>query len=367
MRIGHQQSSFPPFLFPNGKQSATHKKFAPATNEVVTKQTTFKRPAINKDAFAATLSNYRIFVGQANAQIDLLNKEVRSHNKTVKTPTKTLQQFVKLFQGKDSHLEPEDYNKEVDNFCSVHGQYLRKKNQPTIKPSAEIVFAGILHLYSAQLRQLCNRRDTHNIQYAMSLPRVEVNTEFLSKLQRDGLSSMNFCKKTLRNHRSRLEKIGVLQDYEYHGTQKPVDYRINPSILAVAERETPRILNTENQPVNLAQGKKLPDNDVDTRTNLKNQEIKGNVQKSTFPDKDVAAQRPFKIVFYKSNQPQDAKKANQGPREICKKTAKNLEKAVNQAQNFKPGAQLASQKNGIPAVIPVYEHTTITHQFLRKN
>ena len=355
MRVGHQQSSFPPFLFSNGKHSALHKKLRPPVDVSAKIKTTFSRPVISKEAFSATMDNYRAFVAQANAQIALLNRDVSKHNKQVKTPSKTKQAFVDIFKRKYAALEPKEYNLEVAKFAETHGYFVKMKKHQGIKPAAELVFAAMLHSYSVQLRKICDRRDKHNIQYEMTLPRIEVNTEFLTCQTRNGIVSLDYCKKTIRNHRNRLEKYGVLQDYEYHGTNKPVDYRINPSILVVFEHQNEKTQNAENQFFKSSQRKNLPHNDVDTRTNLKKLEIKGKVDKPTSPNADVAMQRPFKIFFYKSNHPQDAENANQGPRENCEKSAQYLKNSIAGPKKSKETAAAPQYNSGIPENIPVYD------------
>ena len=106
----------------------------------------------------------------------------------------------------------------------------------------------------------------------------KINSFLVTELKRNDINSLDLCKKTVRNHRQRLEECGVFVEYAFKGQNRAVEVHINPEILAVYDIKTMKLTTAENQHVTPQSGKVLPDNNENTGTNIKEYQRKDNGQ-----------------------------------------------------------------------------------------
>src|SRR5690606_22551778 len=111
-----------------------------------------------------------------------------------------------------------------------------------------------------------------------------------------------------RRQRKRLEEAGILQDYIFEGSSRPVKMRINPQILSITDNFQGRKANTENQKVTPDGRTVLPHNKVSIRTVLNNSEIKANVSKHSEIRSSATVLTSSYFSFYKNTRDQGEKK-----------------------------------------------------------
>lgn len=263
-------------------------------------------PVLNNEAFAQTMDKYRLFVATYNAQIQEQNKLIDKHNGLVAENSKQLTEVQKAFKDvfikKNKSIADElEYNKVATEFNSQYGDIVELRKIQTIKYATEIVFAQFLHAYQQQLSKRTMIHSKFDIAYASTLPAVEINSHEIASFERNGVQSISLTKKSIRNHRNRLQQAGVLCNYEFQGNKKGVKHHINEEILTVFDLKTQNFVDIENQQVNPQKGKKLPDNNDNTRTIKDKYKIKENVENNSL-DKGTPSAVPFNLVFYKNTQ-----------------------------------------------------------------
>lgn len=220
-------------------------------------------PAIIGDAFKNTMDGYRKFVAlknftfkEDNLLINQYNQNVwdtkfcRVDGKIVSKPLTDIQvAFSELFIKKNSKKQPEIYNNLVDDFNKQYGMLVRKKKLQTIKPTAELVFQNIICIYNQQLMIKNNRYIAHNITTKTPLEPCKVNSWKVTELKRNGIKSLDFCKKTIQAHVSRFLDFGVFTHYKFNGVNRPIELHINKDILALKDLFNDKLVKTENQRV----------------------------------------------------------------------------------------------------------------------
>lgn len=243
-------------------------------------------PVLTNEAFGLTMDSYRIYVATYNAQVQNENLEIDKFNaELVATkPDLTLVQveFSKIWLKKHNRIACErEYNELAAEFNADRGNTIAYKKIPTIKYATELVFMQMLHGYQTQLSKRATIHTKFDIAYVAPVPAVEINSHEIASFERNGVKSIATCKKTIRNHRNRLQQAGVLVDYDFQGHKKGVKLSINTQILNVFDLKTQKIANAENQRVNPQKGKELPDNEEDTRTIKDKNKIKENVENNS--------------------------------------------------------------------------------------
>lgn len=230
-----------------------------------------------QEVFAAQrtimLNNYRYYVQAYSDMCSQWNKEVNAYNHDVKHYIlenecgAIAECETERFRDEIGKVSISEYNAAAKIRNEKIGQPLiALKKHVSIKKPTESVFAMILFKYSMQINaknailEGCGAVTTRAIQ------RVSINPYELANTVIDGIVTLPYSKRTIQNHISRLVDAGILFDSVYRGTNKPVEYHINESILAIYDHKTRKTLTAENQLFNPASGKKLHHNDIVTRT-----------------------------------------------------------------------------------------------------
>lgn len=261
-------------------------------------------PAIIEEAFTQTMDNYRKFVAlknftfkEENHNINTYNNNVREYRKLNTSKCFEMQNNVDAFIKNRKSFSPVDYNDQVEKFNIEYGMLIRKKKLITIKPTAELVFQNFICIYNQQLMKKNQRYMSCNLTQSTPLEPFKVNAWRVTQLKRNGIQSLPLCKKTILNHRKRLEEFGVFVDYHFINSSHAVEVHINPEILVVKDIYNSKIAIAENQHVTSKSGKIVPnDNDTITRTLLN--EVKNESKVENFPsDKEFATLTPFNLTF----------------------------------------------------------------------
>lgn len=239
-------------------------------------------PRINH---AATMDNFRQAVGQYNQEISKENTVIQAFNDNVKdtahtTPADDVKKvFIQLFFKKHGSItNPREYNILVDEFSWVHGNYIPKKKIQPIKPGLSTeIFSAMIYEYNQQISELEKVRQKSHITAPAALPKLKIHPGEITSRLRNGQINLNVSAKTLYNHRCRFQDAGILTEYEYHSHRRPVDVCVNNGILVFFEAKTKKTSPPENQDVNFDRWKNLQHNNVVSRTLLKDNEKKANV------------------------------------------------------------------------------------------
>lgn len=265
-------------------------------------------PALNDDAFAKTMDNYRKYVSEYNFSVLEENEQICKHNSNTQIYkknnllTEIEKEYIKFFPKRYKALSHREYNSEIDNLPVEQGRLLIKKKIQTIKYATEQIFQNMLHLYNTQLM----KRNTEYIRLSVRTPRqvqeLDINSYFVTQLKRNNIASLDICSKTVRNHRQRLEEAGIFSYSIFAGHTKGVKVAINPEILVVFDLQTNKIATVENQHFT-PDGKKIfPDNNDTTRTIQSNIRIDKDATQS-FVDKEFPTVTPslqYKNTFYRN-------------------------------------------------------------------
>lgn len=301
-------SSFPPHLFPIvNPQPETP---LPVATHLQPQQYTW--PKLD---FKASIDNFRLYKAEYNRKLSVVNREIKTYNlavtkfKTAEPVTENKLILISLFNKKYKHLrntQKAEYNTAVESFNENHGMYVEKvKFQPLREPS-ENVFAAFIHAYAVQLQRYVKIWKATSKTTPTSLPKCDINPHRIKRLKRNGEQSLDFCKRTIRAYKRRFEEAGVLTDPQFFGSEIPVNYLVNPTILVIKDTFLSKKTTTDNQQVNSQKRKELQHghNDLSTRT-LKNKlEKKGIVDNS----EDRNASLFKNLIFYKTTNPQVAEK-----------------------------------------------------------
>lgn len=280
----------------------------------------FIRPVIKNEQFKLILNNYRKHIAEYNKPINEYNKPLRELNQKVTHPPHDLVMKVRAFNKRTSKMDIETFNKEAMIFNNKEGYHISYKYKATVKPNSIQFFEAILHMYMTQLATRNEISKKVNKNYKSSLPRVSVNSHYVTTQMRAGVLNLDVSTRTVRNHINRLEEAGVLLEREYRGTKSPLTFKINPKLLVILDDATRKNLTAENQPLTSLKRKELQHIKVSTR-DINNNKKKENINNSL--DKDFAAQS-LKDLFYKSTKPQLGDKQGEKQKIAQKSSAKIL-------------------------------------------
>jgi len=261
-------------------------------------------PAITQEAFAATMDNYRRHVAAYNYQTEQENAQILRHNTQVENlrakqsltepQSRAVIEFVKKHASVTSDRA---YNEAADAFIAEHGPILSKRKIQTVKYGTELVFQNILHVYNNQLMKRNEQYMGLQVKTPRRLQPIDINAHAVAELRRADVQSLSLCKRSIRNHRQRLQECGVFVGYHFQGTSRPVQVHINPEILSFFDIHTGKLTNAENQRVSLQTRQKFPDNNDSTGTQIKKCQKKENVDNS-LGNKVSAEPTAFSFVFY---------------------------------------------------------------------
>ncbi|WP_268846600.1 hypothetical protein [Flavobacterium aestivum] len=255
-------------------------------------------PAITQEAFSATMDNYRKYIESYNFMTVAENELTIKHNLQVESflaencLNEVQNEFSKLFMKKNKSLSARAYNNLVDEFCKEYGMIICRKKIQEVKYATELIFQNLLHLYNSQLMKRNEQYIKLGVTAIRPIEEFKVNSFLVTQLKRNGIASLDLCRKTVRNHRKRLEECGVFVDYCYKGQKKPVELHINTEILVVFDLKTSKLSTIGNQPVTSYNGKDLLDNNESTRTSLNEYKKKENVKNIPLFDKEFPLVTP---------------------------------------------------------------------------
>lgn len=261
-------------------------------------------PAIIQEAFALTMDKYRAHINTYNFKTRAENREILIYNDQFKESRSreplTSEQATALafFQSKYENEFARDYNEQAEIYNQKYGMIVKKRKIQLVKPPTELVFQNLLSLYNSQLMKRNEQYMRMHNSTRRPLQEFEINSQLVSKMKRNGILSLDLCKKTIRNHRQRLEECGVLCNYVFRGNRHAVQMHINPELLCVLDLKTSKIIDAKNQPVSLTKWKKLPDVDDNTGTNIK--EYQRNADDNHPLDKEFAPLTGSNLFFYKN-------------------------------------------------------------------
>lgn len=248
-----------------------------------TQKNIYNYPFISADDFKATMDNFEAFVENYNKKLTELNKEVKSYNKLIDQMIKLKKvdlfsaQFDNdLFKKRNNKYFTKDYNKMVDaenKKASV--PVYKKRVYQKIKWNSNQFFKAILGFYSAQIK----RRNLLLLQAgrktARSLQDVVLDSRRLSLARSSSNNLMNRAhKKTFQRHIKRFREAGILIDYEFVNSNKPINCRINPQILRISDHNPKKIQNPQKQFFMNERGTKCTYNNHTTRTTLNKLKMK---------------------------------------------------------------------------------------------
>lgn len=285
-------------------------------------------PALTNEAMAMTMDAYRVYIAAYNAIVQEENYKIELHNKEVEKNLKELTEvqkaFREVFWKKNKSLKTNEFNAVATDFNNQYGNIIELRKKQTVKYATELVFQQYLHAFQQQLRKRTNVHMKFDIVYEAPVPAIDTNTLYVDTLKRNGVKSLQLTRKSIRNHRNRLEEAGVFQNYHYLGTKKGVKYILNEEILTVFDLKTQNFVNTENQEVTSGKGKVFTvttSNDV-TRTVKNEYKIKENVENNSF-EKGTPSAAPFNLVFYKNTRSNEENLTGVAADENVKISSKN--------------------------------------------
>jgi hypothetical protein len=260
-------------------------------------------PAIVVEAFAVTMDNYRKYISGYNFKTNAENEQIEKHNADVRSFLKENQLnevqkgFAKVFMHKSKSLKPREYNENADTFIKDYGLIIEKKKIQTVKYATELVFQNLLHLYNSQLMKRNEQYMKLRITTIRPIEEFKINSFLVTELKRKGISSLDLCTKTVRNHRQRLEECGVFVEYVFKGQNRPVEVHINSDILTVLDLKTSKLTTSENQRITSENEKELPDNNENTRTVLNECQMNENVKNIPQFYKEFPSVTPSYLFF----------------------------------------------------------------------
>lgn len=260
-------------------------------------------PAISMEAFSITMDKYRKYIAAYNFKTTAENELAEKHNREVRKflsenhLNDIQREFAKVFLHKSKMLKPREYNVQADAFMKDHGLIIEKKKIQTVKYATELVFQNLLHLYNSQLMKRNEQYMKLRVTAIRPIEEFKINSFLVTALQRNGVTSLDLCKKTVRNHRQRLEECGVFVDYHFSGQNRPVEVHINSEILTVLDLKTSKLTTSENQCISPVNEKVLPDNNENTRTDLNESQMKENVKNISQFDKEFPSVTPSYLFF----------------------------------------------------------------------
>lgn len=263
-------------------------------------------PFLNSTAFAETMDNYRLFVSHYNDMVREANTLIAKENAKIELSelSEVQKQFSAIFYKRNFSLKPKEYNQLADQFNSERGLTIQKKKFRTVKYASEIVFQQMLHLYCGDLAKFSTEYEKLGVNELSPVRQMDTNAQRIYNLKRNGVSSIDVCKATIRNHRAILEEAGVLVDYLYQGHKTGVKQQINSQILVVFDAKTQNLTFPENQRFISPRCKEFKDNNEVTRTIITVDKREN--RKSDFLFKGTASP-DLSFVFYKNIPAQDEK------------------------------------------------------------
>ena len=241
----------------------------------------FKYPFITSENFAATMKNYEKYISIYNDHVLEQNQEVKKYNalvdamlKAKKADLKAVKLLQQDFKKDNNALFVRNYNAKVEQYNTQHGPTLHKRKFVQVKWNSILIFKAVLGFYVSQIKKNNQYRMQGGIKTTRQLEKIKIDSNQLSNATIDGIEVNPVHKKTFQRHVKRLREAGVLIDYTFINSQKPIQCNINPKILVISDIKTSKPQNAKNQPFKENGSTKCTYNNHTTRTNKDNIKMK---------------------------------------------------------------------------------------------
>ncbi|WP_323028438.1 hypothetical protein [Gelidibacter japonicus] len=269
------------------EKGAIHYVRQDVTPKILTKQEIFK-PQRNM-----MMDNYRHYVQQYANRCYAMNKEIIAYNKTVQSHIKETDskdesiRRTEMLQSGLGKVSIEEYNEAAKIENKNNGRLLieLKKHVPIKKPT-EAIFSMILFKYSMQINEKNAMLERCGAVTTRAIQKVKINPYELANTTINDVDTLPYTKRTIQNHINRLIDAGVLFNYTFNGSNKPVEYHVNNDILVIYDHKTQKTLTADNELFNSQGGKNFHHNEIVTRANKDKKKITEIVSKQ-FPLKEV--------------------------------------------------------------------------------
>ena len=302
----------------------------------------YVHPILTNEDLKSTMNNYRKYVDNYDKQvwkenifIDKYNEDVEKYRKEKPLQRQEEIKLIKFYKSISS-FDVRERNTRIEDFNRLHGTIAKKERIQTLKDPSEKVFSVILWHYQMQLFKRRDNFKELNVFTPASMPFVELHSAWITGKTVDGVKRLRYCKRTFYRHRDRLKEAGVLQDYRFEGSARPVKAHINPKILVVTDNAASKKAATENQSVTSGGATKSQDNNVSNRTYLNKSEIKANVDNQ---HSDIRSSLPLTALNFSSTRTPESKvqkKTTPAPKNspAPEKIAQNKEKITPVAEKM---------------------------------
>lgn len=335
-------------------------------------------PSIVGEAYTRTMDNYRKYVDEYNFRTKQENELIKKHNAALQIYKKDNQltdiekEYIKFFPLKCKGFNDRQFNEAVDK-AGEYGKLIKKIKIQTIKPVTEQVFSNFLNLYNGQLMS----RNTHymglGVRTLRPIQKLDINSQHVKNLRRNGIASIDYCTKSIRSHRERLEEAEILTGYSFHGRYTGVTVHINPEILTVYDLQTNKVVVAENQLLKENKRNVLPDLYVTTRAFKEKYKKKDDATQSSC-DKELpeaASSFVHPNIFYQNTGVQDEKSKLGGGAEnvkVAETLSEKLEILIQHPQELAENLAIGKYDNYIPIDIrdlkqEAYHGTLLREEF----
>jgi len=316
----------------------------------VSEEQEYVHPIIIPGDIRDTMSNYLKASDSYNKKADLENHSIKTQNKRVdksrcKKPLQDSEMSaLNSFYNMISPLNTWERNERVAEYNRCNGSEVAKMETiKTLKYPTQVVFQHILWHYSQQLYKRKEVRQRVLMNIPGTLPHVEIHSGWITSEKIKEERRLKVSIRTLRRQRKRLQEAGILQDYLFEGSSRPVKVRINPEILHVTDNHSTKKTAPENQ-LFIPDGRtECPHNNVSNRTLINNIEIKANV--SQHSEIRSSAQKGLTSLYLNSTgntRTQSVKKNDANAEKNAtsiKKSKLGPEKNTTSTRNSTPGAE----------------------------
>ena len=250
------------------------------------KERMYVHPRLFKEELYETMENYRQYIPQYNKKVASANLEIQAYNKKVdaqrkkepleRTEAHALSRFYKMI----APLTVWERNERIADYNRSNGKLIaRQEKIQTVKYHTQQVFQAILWHYSMQLKKRYNNRKKLNLHFSCEIPFVQLHSGWITNAKVNEITNLDICNKTFRRQRRRLQDAGILVEYTFEGSARPVKMRINPEILSLRELHEGKKTAAENQSVTPGGRTELPNKNASNRSFTYKEEIKANVEK----------------------------------------------------------------------------------------
>lgn len=301
----------------------------PAKYDTGTYYSYINYPYIDGEAYKLAMQHYRTEVKRYNDSLINVNREIATYNKSLLKNTSPAQ-LLKIEEFKKQHqkLFNTTYNKKAEAHNTTSEKTIPKKAIQRVKFQSEIIFSIILGFYAKQLKQRNGYLLEMNLPTSISkdqLPTLKIDYNKLATHKIDGIQRLDICKKTAQNHIKRLREAGIVNNYLFINSNKPVKCTISPKILVILDGNSPKCLNTENQLFTDSRSKDLHNN-IDTTCNilLKKDKIKDYATNSEDHIRSLQKQTSVSCAAHAYTNTQKIREISQTPPKNHEKRSENL-------------------------------------------